>query len=76
MVTILDAQTRKGIQRPICDVAASHLARRTFIANLYNKVQDPNLISSLTGHVEDSKAFARYRAINDSTKRNLINLID
>lgn len=76
LVTLIDGKTRKGIQRPICDVAASHLARRTFVANLYNKVQDPALISSLTGHVEDSKAFARYRVVEDDTKRNLIDLID
>ena len=76
MVTILDPQTRKGVQKPICEVAASHLARRTFIANLYNKVKDQSLISSLTGHVNDSKAFARYRVIDDNIKRELIDLID
>lgn len=75
-VTILDPQTRKGVQRPICDVAASHLARRTFIANLYNKVKDQSLISSLTGHVDDSKAFARYRAIGDDTKKSVIDLME
>lgn len=76
MVTLIDGKTRMGKQRPICDVAASHLARRTFVANLYNKVQDPALISSLTGHVEDSKAFARYRVVEEDTKRKLIDLID
>jgi len=76
MVTVLDAKTRKGIQRPICDIAASHLARRTFVANLYNKVKDPNLISSLTGHVDDSKAFARYRVITDDTKKGLIDAME
>ena len=76
MVTILDPQTRRGVQKPICEVAASHLARRTFIANLYNKVKDPNLISSLTGHVNDSKAFARYRVISDDAKKELIDMID
>lgn len=75
-VTILDPQTRKGIQRPICEVAASHLARRTFIANLYNKVKDQSLISSLTGHVDESKAFARYRAISDDTKKSVIGLME
>jgi len=76
MVTVLDAKTRKGVQRPICDIAASHLARRTFVANLYNKVKDPNLISSLTGHVDDSKAFARYRVITDDTKKGLIDAME
>ena len=50
------------------------MARRTFIGNLYNKVPDPNLIGSMSGHVEGSKAFARYRAISDEQKIKLIDL--
>lgn len=57
-------------------MASSHLARRTFIGNIYNKVQDPNLISSMTGHVEGSKAFARYRVVDDHIKRKLVRILD
>ena len=72
VVTIINPTTRKEEQHPICDVASSHMARRNFIGNIYKKVQDPNAIASMTGHVEGSKAFARYRAIDDDMKRNLI----
>ncbi|MDD3945825.1 MAG: recombinase, partial [Bacteroidales bacterium] len=48
------------------------LARRTFIGNLYNKVQDPNLVGSLSGHKEGSRAFSRYRTINIDIKADLI----
>ena len=61
MVTILDTVTGKEVQKPICDVATSHMARRNFIGNLYKKVKDPELVSSMTGHVNGSRAFARYR---------------
>ena len=75
LVTILDPKTRKPIQRPIYEVAASHLARRTFIGNLYKQVHDPALISSLTGHAENSKSFERYRAIDDDIKRDVLKYI-
>ena len=76
MVTILDTVTGKEVQKPICDVASSHMARRNFIGNLYKQVKDPDLISSMTGHVNGSRAFARYREIDEETKVNLVNLIN
>lgn len=75
LVTILDPKTRQPVQKPIYEVAASHLARRTFIGNLYKQVHDPALISSLTGHAEHSKSFERYRAIDDDIKRDILKFI-
>jgi hypothetical protein len=51
------------------------LARRTFVGNAYFKVHDPNLIGKMSGHVEGSKAFKRYRRIEDSTLKEVIDLI-
>ena len=51
------------------------MARRTFVGNLYKQVKDPNLVASLTGHVEGSRAFSRYRAIDTEMKKDLVNLI-
>lgn len=76
MVTILDTVTGKEVQKPICDVATSHMARRNFIGNLYKKVKDPNLVASLSGHTDGSRAFARYREIDNEMKRELVKLID
>lgn len=61
---------------PICDVASSHMARRTFVGNAYRKVKDPNLIGKMSGHVEGSRAFARYRAIDDEMLKEVIDLIE
>lgn len=61
--------------RPINELASRHLARRTFIGNLYSKVPDPNLIGKMSGHVDGSKAFERYRKIEDDTLRNVIELL-
>ena len=62
--------------RPLYEVASSHMARRTFTGELYQRVQDPNLIGSMTGHVEGSKAFARYRKVELNLKRSLIEMLD
>jgi integrase len=75
MVTVLNTVTRKDEQKPLNEVASSHLARRTLIGNLYSKVQDPNIVGSISGHVEGSRAFARYRRIDDKIKTDIINLI-
>lgn len=75
-VTIIDSVTGKEIQKPINEVASSHMARRTFVGNLYKKVKDPNLIAAMSGHAEGSKAFSRYREIDDEVKKEVIKLID
>ena len=76
MVTVLDTKTRKDIQKPLNKVASSHIARRTFVGNLYAKVQDPNIVGSMSGHVEGSRAFARYRTIDDNIKIATIDMIE
>lgn len=76
MVTVINPTTGQDERKPICEVASSHMARRTFIGNLYKKVKDPNLVGSLSGHKEGSKAFARYRDIDDDMKREMIDLIE
>lgn len=76
VVTIMNPVTKMSEQHPICDVASSHMARRTFIGNLYKKVKDPNLVGKLSGHCEGSKAFARYRDIDDDMIREMTNLLD
>lgn len=75
MVTVLDQQTREEIQKPLYEVASSHMARRSFIGNIYKKVKDPNLVGALSGHKEGSKAFTRYRTI-DEMKKELIGMLE
>lgn len=75
MVEVRNARTGENELKPINEVAASHMARRTFVGNAYFKVHDPNLIGKMSGHVEGSKAFARYRKIEDDTLKEVIDLI-
>lgn len=76
MVTVFNTQTMQEEQRAICDIATSHTARKTFIGNIYKKVHDPLLISSMTGHVNGSRSFARYREIDDDIKQELVDMIN
>jgi integrase len=76
LVTTLDPLTRKEVKRPINEVASSHMARRTFIGNIYKKVKDQHLVSSLTGHSDNSRAFVRYRNIDIDMKQELVNILD
>ena len=76
MVTVLDTHGYETVQKPLYDVATSHTARKTFVGNLYKQVPDPNLIASMSGHVEGSRAFKRYRNIDDDMKRKLVEMIN
>ena len=46
------------------------MARRTFCGNLYKRVKDPDIVASMSGHKEGSKAFARYRVIDEVAEAN------
>ena len=75
LVTVKNSKTGKPEQVDISECASSHMARRTFIGNLYKKVKDQNLVGSLSGHKEGSRAFARYRDIDDDIKCDVIDLM-
>ena len=76
IVTVLNPLTREPEQKYLYEVATTHTARRTFIGNMYKKVKDPDLVSSVSGHKEGSKAFRRYREIDDEMKQELVNLLN
>lgn len=75
-VSILDPVTQKEVKRPLNEVASSHLARRTFVGNLYRVVKDPDIVGAMSAHEQGSKAFARYRTIDDSIKTDIVELLE
>jgi hypothetical protein len=44
--------------------------------NIYRQVKDPNLVASLTGHAEGSRAFNRYREIDLGMKQDLVKILE
>ena len=75
-VTTIDQRTRQNIQVPICDLASSHMARRTFIGNVYKSVKDPAIVGAMSGHKDGSRAFARYRDIDMDIKREAVSALE
>lgn len=75
-VIVRDAVSGREVRRQLNEIASSHIARRTFVGNLYKKVKDPNLVGALSGHKEGSRAFARYRDIDEDIRRDIIGLLD
>lgn len=74
-VNVRNPITGESEMKPINEIASSHMARRTFVGNAYKVVKDPNLIGRMSGHVEGSKAFVRYRDIDDDMLKDVINAI-
>ena len=52
------------------------MARRTFVGNTYKMTKDPNIIGMMSGHALGSKAFARYRDIDDEDLLEVVEKID
>jgi integrase len=75
-VVTLDPLTRESVIRPLNEIASSHLARRCFVGNLYKQVKDPNLVGALSGHKEGSRAFARYREIDEDMRNELVRMLE
>jgi site-specific recombinase XerD len=75
-VTVINPTTREPEIRPLNEIASSHLARRCFVGNLYKQVKDPNLVGALSGHKEGSRAFARYREIDEQMKTELVKMLE
>lgn len=75
-VVVRNSVTGEQEIRPINEIASSHMARRTFVGNLFKKFKDQSLISELSGHVSNSREFARYREIDSEIKREMVSVIE
>jgi len=65
----LNPLTEKIEFLPLHKVATTHLARRTFAGLMYSAGIKDDIIASMTGHSENSKAFTRYRSIDIDLKK-------
>lgn len=75
-VMVRNPKTGMQEMRPICDVASSHMARRTFVGATYRVVKDPAIVGRMSGHADGSRAFARYRNIDEDVLREVIEKIE
>ena len=75
-VFVYNPQMKMEEPKPLYEVASSHMARRTFVGNTYKMTKDPNIIGMMSGHALGSKAFARYRDIDDEDLLEVVEKID
>jgi len=75
-VTVINTLTQEEEQVPLNTIASSHMCRRNMVANLYNLVQDTTIIGSMTGHSPNSRAFLRYRNVENEIKKNLMDKLN
>lgn len=75
-VTVRDPKTGAGVQRPLNEIASSHMARRVFIGGLHGKGVKNEVIASMSGHTPESKSFARYYTIEKQNQIDAMKLID
>lgn len=75
IVTRQHPTTREAENVRLCDIASSHMARRTFVGGLFGKI-DSAVISSMSGHVANSKAFARYYDVSKELQRKAVDLME
>lgn len=72
MVMVQDPITLKSVSKPLWEIATSHLARRTFMANMFKETKSERITSAFTGHATGSRAFTRYTDIDDDLKRQVL----
>ena len=75
-VLVINPLTREAECRRLYETGSSHMARRTFIGNIYKKFKDQRLVSELSGHAAGSNAFARYREIDSDMRREMVESIE
>lgn len=75
IVVRMNPLTRQNEAIPLHSIASSHMARRTFIG-LLHKTTKNEVIASMSGHTENSKAFKRYYNIDEVDQQNAIKNIE
>ena len=66
LVQSIPSKKAEPIKRWLAEVGAERI----------HQMQDPNLVSALTGHVEGSRAFCRYRTIDTDMKKDLVKILE
>ena len=72
IVMVQDPKTLESVPKALWEIASSHIARRTFMANIFKETGSERITSSFTGHADGSKAFARYTDVDDEMKINVL----
>lgn len=72
IVMVQDPKTLQTVPKQLWEVASSHIARRTFMANVFKETKSERITSAFTGHVDGSRAFSRYTQVDDDIKLEVL----
>ena len=72
IVMVQDSNTFQTTARQLWQVASSHMARRTFMANMFKATRSERITSSFTGHANGSRSFSRYTSVDDDMKLDIL----
>lgn len=75
-VVVYDPVTLEPLIVPLCTTGSSHLARRTFMGNIFKLTKSERITTSFTGHKDGSKAVKRYTDVDDEMKVEVMQLVD
>jgi integrase len=76
VIMVQDPKTLETKPMHLWEIASSHIARRTFMMHIFKETGSERITSSFTGHVDGSRAFARYTDVDDEMKLNVIKRMD
>ena len=69
---VQDSKTLQTVPKKLWEIASSHMARRTFMANVFKQTKSERITSAFTGHVDGSRAFSRYTQVDDDMKLDVL----
>lgn len=72
VIMVQDPKTLETKPMHLWEIASSHIARRTFMMHIFKETGSERITSSFTGHVDGSRAFARYTDVDDEMKLNVL----
>lgn len=72
IVMVQDPTTLQTVPKQLWQVGSSHMARRTFMANMFKETKSERITSAFTGHVNGSRAFSRYTQVDDDMKLEVL----
>ncbi|MCM1034967.1 MAG: site-specific integrase [Bacteroides sp.] len=75
-VMVLNKITFRTETKELWEVTSSHTARKTFMEWMFRETQSERITSSFTGHVEGSRAFARYTHVDDQMKKDILSRLE
>lgn len=75
-ICVKDSKRGETVIKPLCEIASSHLARRTFVGIPFTYNVPLQVIGSMSGHAPHSREISRYYKVDMEQKKEAIKKLD